>query len=71
MKKTLGIILILIGAGLFSFSGFNHQEGKTLNDKGLIINNAAKKETSFNWFPYLGAVVFIGGVLITTAKSSQ
>jgi hypothetical protein len=68
MKKTLGILLIMIGAGMFSFSGFNHQGGKQLTDNGMI-KEVPVKPTSFNWFPWAGALVFLAGVAITTKRS--
>lgn len=62
-------MFILIGAGMFSFTGFNRREGKVLNDKGLIVKEMSAQHTSFNWFPYLGAVLFIAGVVLTTSKN--
>jgi len=52
---------------MFSFSGFNKQGGKVMTDNGMI-KDVPVKQTSFNWFPYAGAVLFVAGIAITTSK---
>jgi len=71
MKKTLGILMIMVGAGMFSFSGFNSKGGKVMTDNGMIKEVQPVKSKSFNWFPYAGAVVFMAGVALTTSKKSK
>ena len=70
MKKTIGILMIMLGAGMFSFSGFNKQSGKELTDNGMI-KDVPVKPTSFNWFPLAGSVLFIAGIAVTTSKKKN
>jgi hypothetical protein len=67
MKKTLGILLIMIGAGMMSFEGCSHNSGKSLDANGMI-REVPKHQSSVNWIPYTGALVFISGVILTTRK---
>ena len=73
MKKTIGIMLIMIGAGMLSFRGCNQQSSTTMNPDGTIqtVKQTSQKPGSFNWIPYLGAVVFLTGVIFTTRKKSS
>ncbi len=67
MKKTIGILLIMVGAGLFSFNGCNRPSGKIMDGNGTI-KSAPVMQTGFNWLPLAGALVFISGVIITTRR---
>jgi LPXTG-motif cell wall-anchored protein len=67
MKKTLGILMVMLGAGIFSFSGFNKTSNKVMTDNGQI-KDAPVMATSFNWFPLAGAVLFAGGIAVTMSK---
>jgi hypothetical protein len=72
MKKTLGILMIMVGAGMFSFSGFNKQNGnKVMTDNGMIKDAPVVKSKSFNWFPYAGAVLFMAGIAVTTSRPKK
>jgi hypothetical protein len=67
MKKTLGILMVMLGAGMFSFGGFNKTSNKVMTDNGQI-KDVSVKETSFNWFPLAGSVLFIAGIAVTMSK---
>ncbi|WP_428328519.1 hypothetical protein [Mucilaginibacter sp.] len=70
--KTLGIMLILLGAGMLSFNGCSSRSNKVMNDNGTIQTTAAPvQESSLKWFPYAGAVVFVTGIFVTTRRSKN
>ena len=63
MKKTLGIILIAIGAIMLVWTGFTYTKREKVVDAGPI-EISADKQKSVNWPPYAGAILLVGGVLI-------
>ena len=72
MKKTLGILLIMIGAGMFSFNGCNKQNGgKVMTENGMIKDAPVVKSKSFNWVPLAGALVFVAGVAVTMSRTKK
>lgn len=61
MGKTIGIILIVIGAVMLIWTGFSFtREEKVLEVGGLELN--AKKQENVNWPPYVGGVILIVGL---------
>ena len=68
--KTLGIILIALGACMLIWSGFNYTKKEKVIDLGPL-EVSAEKEKSVNWPPYLGIVLIAGGavILVTSRKS--
>ena len=69
MNKNIGIVLILLGAIMLIWTGFTYTKQQKIIDAGPIQVSADKKET-VNWPPYLGGLLFIGGVvvLVTSRK---
>lgn len=63
MKKSLGIILIVLGAAMLVWTGFTYTKKEKVVDAGPIEISADKKK-SVNWPPYAGAVLLVGGVLL-------
>ena len=63
MKKTLGIILIAIGALMLVWTGFTYTKREKVVDAGPI-EISADKQKSVNWPPYAGAILLVGGVLM-------
>jgi len=63
MKKTLGIVLIAIGAVMLIWTGFTYTKKEKVVDAGPI-EISADKQKSVNWPPYAGAVLLVGGVLL-------
>ena len=59
--KAIGIILIVIGALMLIFNGFNFTTKEEVAEIGPIEINK-EKEHSVNWPVYLGGVVVLGGV---------
>ena len=70
MNKTLGIILIAIGAAMLIWTGFTYTKKEKIVDAGPI-QISADREKSVNWPPYLGGILLVGGiVIIATSKKS-
>jgi drug/metabolite transporter (DMT)-like permease len=63
MKKSLGVILIALGAAMLVWTGFTYTKKEKVVDAGPIEISANKKK-SVNWPPYAGAVLLVGGVLL-------
>ena len=70
MNKTLGIILIIIGAAMLIWTGFTYTKKEKIVDAGPIEISADRQKT-VNWPPYLGGILLIGGiVIVATSKKS-
>ncbi len=70
MNKTVGIILIVIGAVMLIWGGFTYTKKVKVIDAGPIQVSADKQET-VNWPPYLGGIFLVAGVVVlVTAKKS-
>ena len=72
MGKTIGIILIIIGAVMLVWTGFSFTRKEKIVDIGPIEVSADKKE-HVNWPPYVGGIVLVAGVvlLVTIKKKSS
>lgn len=70
MSRTIGIILVIIGAVMLIWTGFTYTKKEKIVDAGPLEISADKQE-SVNWPPYLGGVLLVGGlVIIMTAKKT-
>lgn len=70
MSRTVGIILVIIGAVMLIWTGFTYTKKEKVVDVGPIEISADKQE-SVNWPPYIGGVLLVGGlVIIMTAKKT-
>ena len=68
MNRTIGIVLIVIGAAMLIWTGFTYTKKEKIVDAGPI-QISADKEKSVNWPPYLGGILLVGGiVIVATAK---
>jgi uncharacterized membrane protein len=65
--KTVGIILIIVGAIMVLYTGFNYVTSETIVDIGPLEINA-DKNNFVSWSPYLGAVLLIVGLVIIFFK---
>jgi UDP-N-acetylmuramyl pentapeptide phosphotransferase/UDP-N-acetylglucosamine-1-phosphate transferase len=66
--KNIGIILIIIGAVMMIFTGFNIVTKKKVVDLGPVEINKDEK-TPVRWTPIVGGIILIAGVVVTfTAK---
>jgi uncharacterized membrane protein len=63
MKKSIGIVLIVIGTIMLMWTGFTYTKKEKIIDAGPIQLSADRQKT-VNWPPYLGGIFIIGGVAI-------
>ncbi|QXV66757.1 hypothetical protein INP83_06640 [Mucilaginibacter sp. 21P] len=71
MKKSIGIIMIVLGAVMLIWTGFTYIKKEKVVDAGPI-QVSADKEKSVNWPPYAGGVLLLGGVvLLATGRKSR
>lgn len=70
MQKSLGIVLIVLGIVLFTWTSFTYTKKEKIIDIGPI-QISADKEKSINWPPYVGGVILAVGIafLITSKKN--
>jgi drug/metabolite transporter (DMT)-like permease len=64
--KTFGIILIVIGVVMTTFTGFNIITQKEVVDLGAVEINR-KEKTPIYWSPITGGVLAIVGVVLLVA----
>ncbi len=70
MNKSIGILLLILGAAMLIWTGFSYTKKQKIVDAGPIQISADKQEY-VNWPPYLGGVLLVGGiVIIVTSKRS-
>ncbi|WP_319478822.1 hypothetical protein [uncultured Draconibacterium sp.] len=63
MKKTLGIILIVIGLLMMVYTGFNYITKEKVVDLGPIEINAEESHT-VKWPPIVGVIFIVGGIVV-------
>jgi uncharacterized membrane protein len=63
MQRTLGLVLIVIGAIMLIWTGFSYTKREKVIDAGPIHLSADKQE-SVNWPPYAGGILLVGGILV-------
>lgn len=63
MNKTIGILLIIVGAAMLIWTGFTYTKKEKIIDAGPI-QVSADKEKTVNWAPYLGGLFVIGGIVV-------
>ena len=63
MNRTIGIVLIVLGAVMLIWTGFTYTKKEKLIDAGPIQVSTDKQET-VNWPPYLGAILLVGGIVV-------
>ena len=70
MNRSVGIILIVLGAAMLIWGGFTYTKKEKIIDAGPIQVSADKKET-VNWPPYLGGILLIGGIVIVATSKNK
>jgi uncharacterized membrane protein YidH (DUF202 family) len=69
-KNPLGIALIIIGAIMIIYTGFNYVTTEKVVDLGPIHINAEKNHP-VQWSPIVGVVLLVGGiVVVVTGKKN-
>jgi drug/metabolite transporter (DMT)-like permease len=66
-SKTIGIILIIIGAIMIIYTGFNYVTTETVVDLGPI-QIEAEKNNFQKLSPILGVIFLIGGLVLLFIK---
>ena len=70
MNRTIGIVLIIIGAIMLIWTGFSYTKKEKVVDAGPL-QVSVDKQKSINWPPYLGGILLVGGiVIVATAKKT-
>jgi hypothetical protein len=70
MQKTIGLVLIVIGAVMLIWTGFSYTRREKVVDAGPI-HISADREHTVNWSPYAGGVLLVGGIIIlATARKT-
>ncbi|MCO5946330.1 hypothetical protein [Mucilaginibacter flavidus] len=71
MNRTIGIVLIIIGAAMLIWTGFSYTKKEKVVDAGPLQISVNKQKT-VNWPPYLGGILLIGGIVaVATAKKTS
>ncbi|MBL7841243.1 MAG: hypothetical protein E6Q96_08045 [Cyclobacteriaceae bacterium] len=68
--KTLGIILIVVGAIMTVFTGFNVITKKEVADLGPIEINKEEK-TPIYWSPVTGGILLVAGIVIVLVSRKR
>lgn len=63
MNKTIGIVLIIVGAMMLAWTGFTYTKKEKIIDAGPIQVSADRQKT-VSWPPYLGGILLAGGIVI-------
>ncbi len=67
-KKTIGIIVIIIGLLMTLYTGFNYVTREKMMDVGDVHLSMDENHTA-NWSPFIGiGVMVIGGVVFLAGK---
>lgn len=70
MNKSVGLILIVIGAILLIWTGFTYTKREKIVDAGPI-QISADKEKSVNWPPYAGGIILVAGVVVLVTSRGK
>ena len=70
MNKSVGLILIVLGAILLLWTGFTYTKKEKIIDAGPI-QVSADREKTVNWPPYAGGIVLLAGVIIFVTSKKK
>ncbi|MGO4822272.1 MULTISPECIES: hypothetical protein [unclassified Flavobacterium] len=68
--KTLGIAVIIIGAIMIFYTGFNYVTKEKVVDIGPIEINKEENHP-VQWSPIIGVVLLVGGVLLVVTDKKK
>lgn len=68
--KTLGIVLIILGAIMLAYRGIRYTTDKKVIDAGPIEVNKEERHT-FPFSPVLGGVALVGGIVMVAASKKK
>jgi drug/metabolite transporter (DMT)-like permease len=70
MKKTLGIICVVLGAVMLIWTGFSFTKKEKVVDAGPVEISADKKHT-VNWPPYAGGILVLSGIVLLVSPGRR
>jgi len=70
MNRSIGLILIVIGAAMLMWTGFTYTKKEKIIDAGPIQVSADRQKT-VDWPPYLGGILLIGGIVIIASSKKK
>ena len=62
-KRTLGILLIILGSIMIIYNGFNYVTTEKVVDLGSIVINKEKNHP-VQWSPIAGVILLVGGIVV-------
>lgn len=68
--KSIGIVLIAIGAIMMIYTGFTYVTTEKVVDIGPIEINK-EKNNPVSWSPILGGVLLVGGIVIVATANKK
>jgi hypothetical protein len=69
-SKSIGIALVVIGALMVIFNGFNYVTEKKVVDIGPIEINK-KEDNPVRWSPILGGILIVGGIILVVSDKKK
>ncbi len=69
-KKTLGIVLIVLGIIMLTYTGFNYVTKEKVVDLGPIEINKENNHP-VKWSPIVGIILLIGGIAVTVTGNKS
>jgi|TARA_R110002124_G_scaffold160092_9_gene327272 uncharacterized membrane protein len=69
-SKSIGIALVVIGALMVVYNGFNYVTEKKVVDIGPIEINK-KEDNPVRWSPILGGILIVGGIIIVVSDKKK
>lgn len=70
MNRSIGIVLIVLGAAMLIWTGFTYTKKEKIIDAGPI-QVSADREKSVNWPPYLGGLLILGGIVVVVSTKNK
>ncbi|MBC7651817.1 MAG: hypothetical protein H7101_08715 [Deinococcales bacterium] len=68
--KLLGIILLIIGAAMIAYTGFNYVTNDTVMQIGDISIDKQTKHP-VQWSPYVGGALLVCGIVLMLSAKKQ
>lgn len=69
-KKTIGIVLIVLGIIMLTYTGFNYVTKEKVVDLGPIEINKENNHP-VKWSPIVGIILLIGGIAVTVTGNKS
>jgi threonine/homoserine/homoserine lactone efflux protein len=70
MKRTLGAVLLILGAAMLIWTGFSYTKKEKVVDAGPV-EISADKEKTVNWPPYAGGILAVAGIVLLVAPGRK